>query len=67
MVREYVTVGNNSSKDSHTRVDGSVSSSSERTPLPADFQLLYASRDGKLCLFETGEGHLSAVSADKFA
>lgn len=33
----------------------------------ACFQLLYESRDKRLCLFESREGHLSAVDASKFA
>ena len=34
---------------------------------PARITLLYESRDGKLCLFEDGEGHLTAVRAEKLA
>ncbi len=34
---------------------------------PANFQMLYESRDGKFCLFETREGHLSAVKASRLA
>ena len=33
--------------------------------LPGTFQMLYQSRDGRLCLFESKEGHLSAVDASK--
>ncbi len=43
-------------------------SATTRRPLaPANFQMLYESRDGKFCLFETREGHLSAVKASRFA
>ena len=36
-------------------------------PPPARITLLYESRDGKLCLFEDGEGHLTVVRAEKLA
>ena len=32
---------------------------------PARIKLLYESRDGRLCLFEDAEGHLTAVRAEK--
>ena len=32
---------------------------------PAKITLLYESRDGKLCLFEDANGHLTAVRASK--
>ena len=38
----------------------------EEAPL-AQFALLYESKDGKLCLFEDAEGHLTAVRSDKLA
>ena len=31
------------------------------------FKLLYESRDGRLCLFEDKDGHLTAVRADRLA
>lgn len=34
---------------------------------PADFSLLYESADGKLCVFETRDGHVSAVDAARLA
>ncbi len=34
---------------------------------PAQFVLIYESRDGKLCLFEDSDGHLTAVRAEKLA
>lgn len=34
---------------------------------PARFSLLYESGDGRLCVFEDAEGHLSAVDARRFA
>ena len=34
---------------------------------PARFSLIYESKDGRLCLFEDAEGHLTAVSAAKLA
>ena len=34
---------------------------------PARLRKLYESHDGKLCLFECGEGHLAAVDASKLA
>lgn len=34
---------------------------------PAKIRLLYESVDGKLCLFEDGQGHLTAVRASKLA
>ena len=33
----------------------------------SSFNLLYESRDGKLCVFETREGHITAADASKFA
>lgn len=38
-----------------------------RLALPARFQSLYQSRDGRLCLFEDEHGHLTAVDASKLA
>lgn len=34
---------------------------------PARLRKLYESHDGKLCLFECGEGHLAAVDASRLA
>lgn len=36
-------------------------------PAPSTFQVLYESRDKRLCLFESRDGHLSAVDASKLA
>ena len=33
----------------------------------AQFSLVYVSKDGKLCLFEDADGHLTAVRAEKLA
>ena len=38
-----------------------------RLALPGAFTMLYESRDGRFCLFEGIDGHLSAVDASKFA
>lgn len=35
--------------------------------LLAQFSLVYESNDGKLCLFEDADGHLTAVRSDKLA
>lgn len=42
-------------------------SSRKELKLPGAFQMLYESRDRRLCLFETREGHLAAVDASKLA
>ena len=34
---------------------------------PSQFTLIYESRDGKLCLFQDKDGHLTAVRAEKLA
>ena len=34
---------------------------------PATFQLLYESRDGRMCLFQDEAGHLTCVRSDRFA
>ena len=34
---------------------------------PAKITLVYESDDGKLCLFEDGDGHLTAVRAENLA
>lgn len=34
---------------------------------PSTFSLLYESRDGRLCLFQAEDGHLSAVDSSKLA
>ena len=41
--------------------------SSSRRVLPAQITLLYESRDGRFCLFEDAQGHLSAVNAARLA
>ena len=42
-------------------------SSRKELKLPGAFRMLYESRDRRLCLFETREGHLAAVDASKLA
>lgn len=42
----------------------------ERQPAefpPSRFTLIYESKDGRLCLFEDADGHITAVRADKLA
>ena len=34
---------------------------------PGRFTLIYQSKDGKMCLFEDADGHLTAVRAEKLA
>ena len=34
---------------------------------PGTFELLYQSKDGKLRLYQTGDGHLSSVDGSKLA
>lgn len=34
---------------------------------PARFALVYESKDGRLCIFEDADGHLTAVRASKLA
>ncbi|MBQ9042068.1 MAG: hypothetical protein IJ111_04560 [Eggerthellaceae bacterium] len=34
---------------------------------PSRFTLIYESKDGRLCLFEDADGHITAVRADKLA
>jgi len=34
---------------------------------PSTFTLVYESKDGRLCLFEDADGHLTAVRAEKLA
>lgn len=36
-------------------------------PSPARISLLYQSRDGRLCVFEDAEGHLTSVRASRLA
>ena len=38
-----------------------------RTIAPAKITLLYESRDGKLCLFQDAQGHLTAVRSSQLA
>ena len=43
-------------------------SDEKRVEFPlAQFSLVYVSKDGKLCLFEDADGHLTAVRSDKLA
>ncbi|WP_165172062.1 hypothetical protein [Adlercreutzia sp. ZJ242] len=39
----------------------------ERPASPATFSMLYESHDGRLCLFEDEDGHLTSVDASKLA
>ena len=39
----------------------------EREKPPAKISLLYESKDGRLCLFEDAEGHITAVRASSLA
>ena len=41
--------------------------SSARHVPPAKITLLYESKDGRFCLFEDAQGHLSAVNAARLA
>ena len=34
--------------------------------MPASIRLLYESRDGRFCLYETAGGHLAAVDSTRF-
>ena len=36
-------------------------------PAPARIKLIYESRDGRLCLFQDANGHLTAVRASQLA
>jgi hypothetical protein len=40
-----------------------------KTPIsdPATFSLVYESRDGKFCIFEDADGHLTSVRASRLA
>ena len=40
-----------------------------KTPIsdPATFSLIYESRDGKFCIFEDKNGHLTSVRASRLA
>ena len=33
--------------------------------LPGTFEMLYQSNDGRLCLFQTDDGHISAVDSSR--
>ncbi|MBP3866219.1 MAG: hypothetical protein J6D25_00205 [Eggerthellaceae bacterium] len=35
--------------------------------VPARFSLIYESRDGRLCVFEDADGHLTSVNSRRFA
>ena len=39
----------------------------ERTGTPTRISLIYESKDGRFCLFEDAEGHITAVPADRLA
>lgn len=39
----------------------------DRACAPGRFSLLYESEDGRLCVFEDADGHVSAVDARRFA
>ncbi len=45
-------------------MEANKSTSSSAQP-PACFRMIYESRDGKFCLFETDDGHLLAVDSAK--
>lgn len=47
--------------------DATRERTSEIRNAPARIALLYESRDGKLCLFEDHEGHLTAVRSERLA
>ena len=53
------------------RDSGSFADPAEQDPgsfaSPARISLLYESKDGRLCIFEDGEGHLTAVRASSLA
>ena len=54
----------------HAQDEGVISpaSASEREmPAPARISLLYESRDGRFCLFEDANGHISAVRSARLA
>ena len=34
-------------------------------PLPSTFEMLYQSDDGRFCLFQTEDGHISAVDSSR--
>lgn len=44
-----------------------VESAPESPNALARFTLLYESRDGRLCLFQDHEGHLTSVDSARFA
>jgi len=50
-----------------SRTDGNSTSMVRQGPQAATFKLIYESRDGKLCLFEDAEGHLTAVNSKRLA
>lgn len=54
-------------RDAGNACDAGNAHAAHRPALPGAFQLLYQSRDGRLCLFESKEGHLSAIDAAKLA
>lgn len=49
------------------KAQGKRSVEKQVRPAPAQITFLYESRDGKLCLFEDADGHLTAVRASKLA
>ena len=59
---------------SNTPIDEDVKSAQERgskadSPVivPGSFKLISESRDGRLCLFEDGDGHYTVVRSERLA
>ena len=46
---------------------GKVADEKRANQAPAKITFLYESRDGRLCLFQDANGHLTAVRASKLA
>lgn len=53
--------------DKRDKAPCSQHSPETRKEPPSCFHMLYESRDSRLCLFESAEGHLMAVDASKLA
>ncbi len=53
----------------HQEAEGGKKRKTTKTPIndPATFSLVHKSRDGKLCIFEDKEGHLTSVRASRLA
>ena len=52
------------------RTSGRVRAASQRVCVnvhPGNFSLIYESSDGRLCVFETRDGHVTAVDAARLA